>query len=56
MRPRYNFTNTSADIRELFTRTCDQLGIAWRQMDARNISVARRHAVARLDEFVGPKY
>lgn len=54
--PRYNFTNASADIRKLFTDTCDQLGIAWRQMNARNISVARREAVARLDEFVGPKY
>lgn len=54
--PRYNFTNASADIRKLFTDSCDQLGIAWRQMNARNISIARREAVARLDEFVGAKY
>jgi hypothetical protein len=53
--PRYNFTSASDDIRNLFTSTCDQLGIAWRQMNARNISVARRDAVGRLDEFVGPK-
>jgi hypothetical protein len=45
----------SADIRGLFCDACDRLGIAWRRMNARNISVARRAAVARLDEFVGPK-
>jgi hypothetical protein len=53
--PRYNFTNASTDIRQLFTDTCDRLGVAWRRMNARNISIARREAVARLDEFVGPK-
>lgn len=52
---RYHFTNASADIRELFCASCDALGIAWRRMNARNISVARREAVAALDEFVGPK-
>jgi hypothetical protein len=53
--PRYNFTNASPDIRLLFTDACDRLGIAWRRMNARNVSVARRDAVAHLDEFVGPK-
>jgi hypothetical protein len=53
--PRYTFTNHSADIRRLFTDTLDQLGIAWRQMNAVNISVARREAVAALDAFIGPK-
>ena len=53
--PRYNFSNASADIRKLFCDTCDLLGIEWRVMNARNISVARRASVARLDEFVGPK-
>jgi hypothetical protein len=52
---RYNFSNASADIRELFCASCDALGIAWRRMNARNISVARREAVAALDAFVGPK-
>jgi hypothetical protein len=32
------------------------LGIDWKQPNARNISIARKDAVARLDEFVGPKY
>ena len=54
--PRYNFTNASEDILTLFTATCDQLGIAWRRMNARNISVAKRESVARVDSFVGPKF
>ncbi len=53
--PRYNFTNASDDIRKLFTDACDHIGVEWRQMNARNISVARRDSVARLDEFIGPK-
>ncbi|SFN24468.1 hypothetical protein [Actinomadura madurae] len=54
--PRYNFTNASLDIQRLFTGALDRLGIEWTQMTARNFSVAKREAVARLDEFVGPKY
>jgi hypothetical protein len=53
--PRYNFSNASADIRKLFCDACDLLAIEWRVMNARNISVAKRGSVARLDEFVGPK-
>jgi hypothetical protein len=53
--PRYNFSNASADIRQLFCDACDLLGIEWRVMNARNNSVAKRASVARLDEFVGPK-
>lgn len=53
--PRYNFTNASEDIRTLFTSTCDLLGIEWRRMNARNISIARLESVKELDRFVGPK-
>lgn len=53
--PRYNFTNASEDILALFTSACDTLGIEWRRMNARNISVARRESVSDLDRFVGPK-
>lgn len=53
--PRYNFSNASADIRKLFCDMCDLLGIEWRVMNARNISVAKRASVARLYAFVGPK-
>jgi len=54
--PRYLFSNTSADILRLCGQTLDQLGVAWRFSRPDTISVARREAVARLDEFVGPKY
>jgi hypothetical protein len=54
--PRYFFSNLSADIRLMFCDACDVLGIRWTQSNPRNISVSHRHAVARLDEFIGPKY
>jgi hypothetical protein len=54
--PRYLFTNESKDILRLCGETLDQLGVAWRFSRRNAISVARREAVARLDEFVGPKY
>ena len=54
--PRYMFTNESADIRALCGDTLDRMGVAWRYSRRNTISVARREAVARLDEFVGPKY
>ncbi|SEF53734.1 hypothetical protein SAMN04489712_101353 [Thermomonospora echinospora] len=53
---RYLFTNLSDDIRNIYTGALDRLGIAWKQNKPREISVARKDAVARLDEFVGPKY
>lgn len=53
--PRYHFCNASADIRAIFGRACDALGIEWRQNNARNLSVAKRASVTMLDEFVGPK-
>lgn len=53
--PRYQFTNVSADIRGIFGRACDQLGIEWRPNNPWSLSVARRGSVALLDEFVGPK-
>jgi hypothetical protein len=54
--PRYLFTNNSTDILWLCGQTLDQLGVRWRFSKWNTISVARREAVARLDEFVGPKY
>ena len=53
--PRYHFSNTSADIRGLFGRACDTLGVAWRPHNVCSLSVARRASVRILDEFVGPK-
>ena len=54
--PRYLFTNESADILQLCGETLDRLGVSWRFSRRNSISVARREAVAWLDEFVGPKY
>ncbi len=54
--PRYFFSNASDDIRRLFTDALDRLDIDWRQSNTRIISIARKDAVARLDQFVGPKY
>jgi hypothetical protein len=54
--PRYMFTNESKDILAICGETLDQLGVSWRYSRRNTISVARREAVARLDEFVGPKY
>lgn len=53
--PRYHFTQVSDDIRRLFCRSLQRLDIDYTWNDARNVSIARRPSVARLDEFVGPK-
>ena len=52
---RWFFCNESKDIRALFTRTCDQLGIAWTVDGPKNISIARRADCDLLDLMVGPK-
>lgn len=53
--PRYLFSNRSGDIKRIFCNACDSVGIAWRKMNAQNISVAQHESVALLDEFIGPK-
>ncbi|WP_369217299.1 helix-turn-helix domain-containing protein [Streptomyces flavofungini] len=58
--PRYFFTNVSDDIRDLFTRTLDALGVSWthctRHGNPYNISIARKADVALMDTHVGPKH
>ncbi|WP_285648338.1 hypothetical protein [Actinomycetospora sp. NBRC 106375] len=54
--PRYFFSNKSTDILGIATTALDRLGVAYRRPRWDLVSVARREAVARLDEFVGPKY
>ncbi|HVX09150.1 hypothetical protein [Humibacter sp.] len=54
--PRYLFSNRSEDILGICGWALDLLDIAWRRNNTNSLSVARRDAVARLDEFVGPKY
>lgn len=53
---RYQFTNESVDIKALFCESCDRLGINWRRMNRKTISVARREDVEKMDAIVGPKY
>jgi hypothetical protein len=52
---RYSFSNRSEHIKALFTETCDVLGIHWTRAGSREIAIARRADVRRLDEFIGPK-
>ncbi|OBH59300.1 hypothetical protein A5685_03770 [Mycobacterium colombiense] len=52
---RYHFSNRSDDIRGLFTAALDHLGIPWTRSSRYVIAIYRKAAVARLDEFVGPK-
>lgn len=53
--PRYHFSNVSADIRAIFERACDALGVEWRPHIRVSLSVTKRASVALLDEFVEPK-
>ena len=52
--PRYGFKRVSDDIRDIFCRTCDRLGVHWTQAKA-TIYVSRKADVAILDEFIAPK-
>lgn len=52
---RYHFSNRSDDIRGLFCAALETLGIPWTRPGKYIIAVYRKAAVARLDEFVGPK-
>jgi hypothetical protein len=54
--PRYMFVNESGDIMRLCQEALDRLGISWRMTRRNTLSVARREAVAALDEHVGPKW
>jgi hypothetical protein len=53
--PRYFFSNESKDILGLCGDALDRLGVAWRFNRPNSISVAKRHSVALLDSYVGPK-
>ena len=53
--PRWQFTNHSADIRELCCWALDLAGVPWRQSNRFVISVSTRAGVARLDQLIGMK-
>ena len=50
----YGFYNRSTDILDLFARTCDQVGVAYRR-NHRAIRINRRTAVAAMLQHVGRK-
>jgi len=52
---RYHFSNRSEDIIGLFTSALDALVIPWTRSTKYIVSIYRKAATARLDEFVGPK-
>ena len=53
--PRWQFTNVSADIRELCCWALDLVDVPWKQSNHKTISVSTRAAVARLDTLIGMK-
>lgn len=54
--PRYQFTNYSEDIIQIFCDTCDILDIHWtRKSHGRDIFISRRKDVEYLDRTIGPK-
>jgi hypothetical protein len=55
MSVRYHFSNRSEDIIGLFTAALDHLEIPWTRSSKRDVSIYRKAATARMDEFIGPK-
>jgi transcriptional regulator with XRE-family HTH domain len=53
--PRYSFVNRSADIRSIFCRACEYIGVGWTASGAARIYVSRKADVALLDRFIGAK-
>jgi hypothetical protein len=53
--PRYAFSNRSEDILGIFKAACEIAGVHCTRASAKQIAVYSKSAVARLDEFVGPK-
>jgi len=53
---RYGFANRSDDIKRILCDHLDLLGVRWTRPNDLLIAIDRRSEVAKLDEFVGPKY
>jgi hypothetical protein len=56
MRTSGTASRTDPDIRRIFCDHLDLLGIGWTHPNAKLIAIDRRTEVAKLDDFVGPKY
>jgi hypothetical protein len=57
--PRYQFTNLSDQIRQMFCQTCEKLGLNWTTKAHHgritDIFISKREDVAFLDHHIGPK-
>jgi hypothetical protein len=58
--PRYQFSNSSEDIRNLFSYACDLLGLKWttnsgKKIACKEIFISKRPDVEYLDTLIGPK-
>jgi len=53
--PAYEFSNESADIRDIFCRVARAVGLVFTAPKPNVIAVARRQHVARLDLHLPPK-
>lgn len=57
--PRYQFTNLSHEIRQMFCQMCEKLKLNWttksHQGRITDIFISRREDVAFLDQHIGPK-
>jgi hypothetical protein len=53
--PRYVFSNRSEDILAIFRTACEIAGVHCTRSSRKQVAVYSKAAVARLDEFVGPK-
>jgi hypothetical protein len=52
---RYLFSNESKDILGLFLEYCEKVGVDARHSKTCEASVAKRRAVAQMDQHIGPK-
>lgn len=52
---RYQFSNRSQDIHDIFRDARDRIGVDWRSSGRYTTNVSRRASVAKLDRFIGPK-
>lgn len=50
----YDFTNRSSDILDIFSRTCDAVGVEYRRY-AKRVRICRRPSVALMEANVGLK-
>ena len=53
--PRYQFSNTSPEIQDIFCRAAELVGVHWNRPYWKTISIARRADVKKLDAIVGAK-